>query len=238
MLDWGTKKDYPILIYLIKGKNRVIVVDSGGPDDEWTAKYHPPGHKRAPDMHPAEVLRANGVNIEDVEILINTHLHYDHCFNNRLFTKAKIFVQRREMQYAISPLPSGVMHYESSQRGMRPSWFEGYERIVPVDGDKTLFPGIRLVTLPGHTPGLQGVVVQTAKGRCLIASDLLNLYENWLGNAVYRHIPGGNHHRLEDYYTSYEKVRMVCDYILPSHDPKIFDDEYTCWVSDSREDRI
>jgi glyoxylase-like metal-dependent hydrolase (beta-lactamase superfamily II) len=163
------------------------------------------------------------VNIEDIEFVVNTHLHWDHCFNNAIFTKAQIFVQKREMEYAISPLPAHWVYYESHQIGMRPQWLNSIERMVAVEGDRNLLPGIDLVTIPGHTPGMQGVLVNTINGRYLIASDCLGLFENWTGSGIHKHIPSGIHYNLADYYKTFEKMEQICDHVLPGHEPLVFE---------------
>jgi N-acyl homoserine lactone hydrolase len=223
-LDYGQKLVAPIIMYLIKGRNQVLLVDTGGSDEEWAKKYHH-GIRRPAEMHPVNALNKYGVGVEDIKLVVNTHLHWDHCFNNDLFAKAKIFVQKREMQYAISPLPPHYMYYESHQLGMRPQWFKAYDRMVAVDGDVNLLPGIDLVTLPGHTPGFQGVLVNTAKGRYLIASDCLGLFENWTGNGTDKHIPSGIHYNLAEYYHTLSKIEKICDHILPGHDARVFEHE-------------
>ena len=140
---------------------------------------------------------------------MNTHLHWDHCLNNDLFTKAKIYVQKREMECAVSPLPTQWTFYETHQIGMVPRWFRGYERITALDGDFNLF-------------GFQGVVVNTSAGRCLIASDALGLFQNWEGTGHHKHIPSGIHYDLVEYYKSFEKMERICEFILPGHDPLVF----------------
>lgn len=220
--DPGVKLVAPIIMYLIKGPDRVILVDTGGSDEEWAAKHHH-GLVRTEAMHPLEGLKKLGVDAKDVDTVVNTHLHWDHCFNNDLFPNAKIYVQKRELEYAVDPLPMHWVYYESAHLNLTPPWFKTYKRTVALDGDFTLFPGIELVTLPGHSPGFQGVLVNTAKGRGLIASDCCALFENWTGNQTHKHIPSGIHVRLDEYYATFSKMEKICDFILPGHDPKAFD---------------
>ena len=220
--DCGTKLVAPIIMYLIKGRDKAILVDTGPSDEDWAKKYHH-GLTRTPEWHPVAGLKEAGVNAEDVEVVVNTHLHWDHCFNNKLFSRAKIYVQKKEMEYAVSPLPMHYVYYESHQIGMRPQWFDGYERMVALDGDTNLLPGIDIVTLPGHTPGFQGVVVNTVNGRYLIASDCCGLLECWEGKGIHKHIPSGIHICLPEYYKTFEKMENICDYVLPGHDPRVFE---------------
>jgi glyoxylase-like metal-dependent hydrolase (beta-lactamase superfamily II) len=220
-VDFGTKIVAPIIAYLIKGRDKAILVDSGGSDEAWAQQYHHPIN-RTPEMEIQNQLKKFGVEVKDIEILINTHLHWDHSFNNALFSKARIYTQKKEIRYAVDPLAPHWVYYESWQLGMTPRWFKAYSQMITIDGDYNLFPGIDIVTLPGHTPGFQGVLVNTAKGRCLIASDCQALFENWSGNALHKHIISGIHHDMDDYYRTFAKMEKICDYILPGHDPEVF----------------
>lgn len=221
-IDQGYKFAAPIIMYLVKGKDKLILVDSGPSDEEWAAKYHH-GMIQTEEMKPVNALKDVGVDVGDIDILINTHLHWDHSFNNGLFPNAKIYVQRKEMQYAISPLPPHYVYYESHQIGMKAKWLDSIDRIIALDGDYDLMPGIKIVTIPGHTPGMQGVLVNTAKGNILIASDCCGLFENWEGKGFHTHIPSGIHVNLTDYYESFKKMDALTKFILPGHDPKVFD---------------
>jgi glyoxylase-like metal-dependent hydrolase (beta-lactamase superfamily II) len=78
--------------------------------------------------------------------------------------------------------------------------------------------GVHLITLPGHTPGSMGVLVETQKGVHLIPGDHIPLAANWEGDQKLRHIPGSIHINLDDYHRSFLKVSQVADVILPSHD--------------------
>lgn len=218
----GEKLVAPIIMYLIEGQNALILVDTGPSDEEWASQYHH-GMIQTEAMKPLQALKNINIAPEDIEIVVNTHLHWDHSFNNDLFPKAKIYVQKREMQYAVSPLPPHWVFYESHQLGMKPRWLNSIDRIEAVDGDFELLPGIQLVTIPGHTPGMQGVLVNTSQGRCLVASDCCGLFENWSGNDVHKHIPSGIHYSLPEYYETFRKMDALCDFILPGHDAKVFE---------------
>ena len=222
MIDAGITLVVPIIMYLIKGRDKIILIDTGISDEVWAKKYHHPIRQKEEEK-PLNALIQWGINPEDIEIVVNTHLHWDHCFNNQFFPKAKIYVQRKEMQYAISPLPPPhYLYYESYQIKMYPQWLKALDKIVSVDGDYVLCEGIELVTLPGHTPGLQGVLVNTTAGKYLIASDTIPIFENWVGNAMYAHIPSGIHYSLPEYYETFKKMERICQHVLPGHDEKVF----------------
>lgn len=165
----------------------------------------------------------------EVDKLIITHLHFDHVANARLFHNARIYVQRREWGLVLNP----PMHH----RGV-------YERelILPLeDMDLCLVDGVKVVLLPGHTKGLQGVLVKTAKGDYLIAGDQFYSFVNIsppkqpmelvdaAGNKVQvpavdmPFLPPGLHVDLTELYESCFKA---LSYVrrrnkLPGHDPLI-----------------
>ncbi|MCR4442516.1 MAG: N-acyl homoserine lactonase family protein [Peptococcaceae bacterium] len=224
-VDAGVKIIAPLTAFLVKGKDKLVLVDTGGSDEEWARKYHHP-IKQSEDQKPLNALKKLGVRPEDIDFVVDTHLHWDHCFNNALFTKAKIYVQQKELEYAISPLPPHYVYYESYQIGMYPQWLKSMERMVAVEGDYNLLPGIDLIFLPGHTPGFQGVLVNTEAGKCMIAGDTLPQYENWTGNPHASHlkrIVSGIHVNLFDYYRTMKRIEELSDYILPGHDLKVFE---------------
>ncbi len=94
--------------------------------------------------------------------MVNTHLHFDHCGDNRLFAGTPIFVQRAEYEAAREP------DYTITR------WvdFPGAAYEV-LDGEAEIAPGVRAVPTPGHTPGHQSVVLQTAEGVVVIAGQAI-----------------------------------------------------------------
>ncbi|HEY3421028.1 MAG TPA: MBL fold metallo-hydrolase [Methanomassiliicoccales archaeon] len=97
-----------------------------------------------------DALSANEIDPDQVDIVVNTHLHSDHCSNNDLFG------------YAIQ-----MAH-----------WMEGPDRrYVQVREDQELYPGITLVHTPGHTAGTMSVFVE-AERRYAIVGDAIPTFEN------------------------------------------------------------
>ena len=221
----GERIDIAIPMFLIEGGEQKILVDTGICDPESAIKYHGKNLDRKPEEDPVEGLRKAGVAPEDISIVINTHLHYDHCSNNYLFTKAKIFVQRKELAYAICPDPSLNVVYESPFAGFTPPWFKNINNMVAVEGELEVIPGVRLIPLPGHSPGLQGVLVDTEKGKYLLASDMVYLYESWRGNEMFSHIPPGQVLDLDECMASFAYAEKIADVVLPSHDPEVLKKE-------------
>jgi N-acyl homoserine lactone hydrolase len=111
----------------------------------------------------------------DVAVIINTHLHFDHCGGNRLFAGVPIYLQRAEREAAREPgytIPEWVE-------------FDG-ATYVELDGAAEILPGVRVLPTPGHAPGHQSVCVDTDDGLVVVAGDVAYTWEEFddAGGAV------------------------------------------------------
>jgi N-acyl homoserine lactone hydrolase len=95
-----------------------------------------------------------------VVAVINTHLHFDHCGGNRKFAETPTYVQRAELEAAVTP--------DYLEEWVR---FPG-ESYVELDGDADIAPGVSVLFTPGHSPGHQSVVVETADGLTVLGGDV------------------------------------------------------------------
>jgi N-acyl homoserine lactone hydrolase len=98
--------------------------------------------------------------LDGVEVVVNTHLHFDHCGGNRRFAGRPTYVQRAELD-AVSE-PEYVVEWVR---------FEG-ARYECLDGDAELFDGISVLFTPGHSAGHQCVVVATDEGPVVLGGDV------------------------------------------------------------------
>ena len=113
-----------------------MLVDTG------MTELHPAMADLDPRLRP---LSKQDFDLAGIDIVVNTHLHFDHCGGNHLFAGTPIYVQRRELDDARSEDDYTIRE-----------WVEAPGvRYVPVDGELELLPGLRLVPAPGHTPGMQ-----------------------------------------------------------------------------------
>src|SRR5258708_36204852 len=97
----------------------------------------------------------------------------------RMIRNGGVHVKEAELKEAVWPVPFQRAIYETSRRGHTPPWVDILDRMDVAFGDADVVPGIRVLRLPGHTAGSQGVVVDTQAGPYLIAGDRIPLYENW-----------------------------------------------------------
>jgi glyoxylase-like metal-dependent hydrolase (beta-lactamase superfamily II) len=107
-------------------------------------------------------LAAHGHDVSEVRLIVNSHLHFDHCGNNACFPGVPIYVQDAEYRATREP------YYTL------PEWvdFEGAEYVV-IDGDASVANGVRVLSTPGHSPGHQSVVFDTADGAIVLAGQAI-----------------------------------------------------------------
>jgi glyoxylase-like metal-dependent hydrolase (beta-lactamase superfamily II) len=94
---------------------------------------------------------------------------------------------------------------------------EGSKRLHLIRGDKKIRPGIELLLVPGHTPGMQAVAVNTAKGKAIVGSDVAHFFASYRND-----IPSAIITDLRARMKSYDKVRAKAsslDLLFPGHDP-------------------
>jgi N-acyl homoserine lactone hydrolase len=148
----GTER-LPVYVHVIDHPDARVLVDTG------MTQLHPLVMDMDPRLTP---LSAQGdFDAAGIDLVINTHLHFDHCGGNHLFPGRPVYVQRQELHDART-------HDDYTIR----EWVEAPGvRYEPVDGEVELLPGLRLVPAPGHTPGSQVVVVERAGGPVVVCGD-------------------------------------------------------------------
>jgi N-acyl homoserine lactone hydrolase len=209
----------PCIMWYIAGTQDNIVVDLGPPDPDQVLKNHGFVMQRTDRQEPLSALNDVGVDPKEVKTVILTHLHWDHAWGFHLFENARFIIQRKELAYAVAPLPCHRTLYFEKNLG-KPQFVDFLERITVIDGDYSVEPGVEAIFIPSHSPGFQGISVATEKGNYFIAGDAVGLYECW---ETVPHIPSGIFNNLDEYYRSMDKVARIADHVLPGHDARVFD---------------
>ena len=150
-IEAGSGGRMPVYVHLIDHEGTRILVDTGIKDQ----------HPALLDMDPRLRAWTEEVDLASIDIVVNTHLHADHCGGNHLFASRPVYVQRRELDDALS-LEDYTLHEWVEAPGVR---------YTAVDGETPVVPGIRLLPAPGHTDGSQIVVVDSGEQRLVIAGD-------------------------------------------------------------------
>lgn len=162
---------------IIRGGGRTVLIETGCGNKLSEKQMRNWGVDPRRDF--LERLQATGIEPGQVDTVINTHLHYDHCGWNTVrdqtgrilpsFPCARYYVQRREWEHA----------REQHERDRVSYLTENYDPLVEngqmtlLEGDRELLPGISVEVFPGHTRGLQVVLVRSAGETACYVSDLI-----------------------------------------------------------------
>lgn len=204
----------PIPVWLLEGTEKTILIDTGLGDlkeimDLMGTYGADMLATRSEDQDIVAGLAAHGVAPEDVDIVVLSHLHFDHVGNNHLFPNAKFIVQREEIVQGLTPpryTQFSYAEYSHHIAGVA-------DRIEVIDGDAQIDKGVRLVKIGGHTPGTMVVMVTTDLGTVCLAGDIMynyrNLELNW---------PTGSFWDLQDLMKGYDRLHIEADIIIPGHD--------------------
>jgi len=146
----------PVFAYLIHHPAGAVLVDTGvGHGHDEIERLYAPVH------HSLDAaLEVYGVARSDVVMVINSHLHFDHCGNNWLFPAAALIAQRAEYELAQDP------GYTIAEWVDAPG-----AQWTLVDGETEILPGILLLPTPGHSPGHQSVVTASGSALDVIAAQ-------------------------------------------------------------------
>lgn len=126
-----------------------------------------------PNDHVLAGLAAVGLAPDDIDIVVNSHFHSDHCGCNEFFKRATVYCHRKELDVAQGS--------DSVQRGYVAADWQHSMPVETLDGERDVFGDGRivLVPLPGHTPGTLGALVGLERdGSFLLAADAVALRPN------------------------------------------------------------
>jgi N-acyl homoserine lactone hydrolase len=138
--------EWPVHGFLVKYPGGAVLVDTGvGGPQKWLDDW------RVVNRSVATALDEHGMTPGDIGLVINTHLHFDHCGQNAVFKHAAFYVQRAELARARRESPKLA------------DWFDFMNaRFELLDGDTEILPGLSVIATPGHTVGHQSVLVRAA----------------------------------------------------------------------------
>jgi glyoxylase-like metal-dependent hydrolase (beta-lactamase superfamily II) len=198
--------DLPVMCFLLRHPQGNVLFDTGchptiaeNAEARWggMAKFMVP--VSGPRENVVDELAAIGLAPEDVDVVVNSHLHTDHCGCNEFFRRATIVCHVRELEAAEAP--------EAAKRGyLSIDW----KHPMPIDalaGERDLFGDGRivLVPVPGHTPGSTAALVALERsGTFLLASDAVAL-----GEILERECSARNNWNAEEALKSLAEIRRI-----------------------------
>ena len=149
VLAYGER--WPVYVWTVEHPQGLVLVDTG------MIEPHPAVAEWDPRCYPLD-----SELVARVAVVVNTHLHFDHCGGNRLFPGVPIHVQARELADARADDGYTVREWVD---------FAG-ATYVEHEGEADVLPGVRLVPAPGHTRGHQVVLVETREGPAVLGGDV------------------------------------------------------------------
>jgi glyoxylase-like metal-dependent hydrolase (beta-lactamase superfamily II) len=203
---YGTPIWLPIWAFLLQGGNKNVLVDTGLDENELMT---PAGFSEETGLEPKSIvdcLAQAGLKPDDIDIVINTHLHDDHCGNNSLFGTALFYAHRDEIAFCRNPHPLDHRYDE---------YFIEDISFTELESETEIVPGVKVVPMPGHTVGTLSVEVETDEGKAIITGFCCN-GKNFpaAGPAV---CPGVHVDAIQA-WESIQQVKQSGAIILPMHD--------------------
>lgn len=209
-------------VWLVRGHGLNIVVDSGigDPSGAEPPRLQDYGRfKCEPGEDTDSLLRREGVPPDEVDYLILTHLHWDHCSNAKLFSNAKIVVSRDGLASVVAPRHPALVPAGAFPRDVFAYLVgDAFDRVVLTGDEFEVVPGVRTFWIGGHTQCSQAVAVETSKGAAVFGGDTVFMYENIESNIPVAYL--GN---LAECYLAMDRIRKEADVVLPNHDPRVLE---------------
>ncbi|MGH9099758.1 MAG: N-acyl homoserine lactonase family protein [Acidimicrobiales bacterium] len=205
--------------WVLRNDARTVVVDTGFSRHGGDSR----GRTRLADV--SELLGALGVDVASGPPVVLTHAHYDHAGNLGLFTTSPVVMAAQELDFWNSRHAARTLFHHSVDDAdlAHLQKVRAEDRLELFDGSYTVAPGVELLRVGGHTPGQTVILVKTADGTVLLASDAVHYYEE-----LERDMPFSSVADLVDMYAAFETVRSLLSsgdvrHLVTGHDPGTLD---------------
>ena len=213
----GETYTIPLYCWYIQGGDKTILVDTGE-----MSPIQSQDREKAINgtIYTFEQgLERWGLTPDDIDIIIHTHLHNDHCENDYKCTNAEIYVHENEIKRIHDPHPLDFRYLEDYIEDVEEN---GQLRVLTQDTE--IVPGITCVHTPVHTDGGMSIAIETAKGKAVITGFCV-IMENFNPPVEIRAmemevIPPGTVVNAYQAYDIMIKVRDMADILLPLHEPE------------------
>ena len=209
--------DIAMMVWVVRAPDRIVLVDAGFHREKFLQQWKPADYVR-PDRAVEAALGVAPVEVTDIVI---SHVHWDHADGVDLFPKARVWLQRDEMEHHVGP------EGEVRNRAIDPDVARALAavraagRLQLVDGDdREILTGLRVYTGGRHTFASQYVGVRTRSGTVVLASDNAYLYENLeQGKAIAQTLDAASN--LSAQRRMIELAGSI-GRVVPGHDPAVF----------------
>ena len=174
------RAELPVSCFLLRHPQGNVLFDTGchpSVETDGEARWGGLVKFMTPILKPGENVIAELATLDltpdDIDLVVNSHLHCDHCGCNEFFKKASFLVHAKEIAVVEDPDMEGKGYFRADWDHPMP--------MEAVEAEKDIFGDERLVALPlpGHTPGSMGVLANLDRsGSFLLASDALSIYDS------------------------------------------------------------
>jgi glyoxylase-like metal-dependent hydrolase (beta-lactamase superfamily II) len=172
---------------------------------------------------PTELLERIGSSPREVDHVVLSHMHWDHIGNTDLFPNATFSIARREYEFWRGPFgrrPCLGLALGDEELGAI-EHLDRAGRLFQIEDDlHRLYPGLHLITTPGHTPGQLVADVGVAGGSVVLASDALHYTDEMTLDRPFHVFT-----ELAGMYRTYELLRSMAarptTVVVPGHDPAV-----------------
>jgi len=217
----GIEFRFPVYALFIDHPDGKIMIDTGF-DKAWVERKLPFEQPRQTEEQTIRGQLAQiGVQPEEIAIVVNSHLHFDHCSNNKLFPQATFIFSKAELRHAYVPDPWERLGYDPElvvMPGMKT------ELLEIGDYEYEVVPGITLFHTPGHSNGHLSVVVRPGGGQQPMVFPIDVAYTR---HNLEHKVLMGLHSDPEDLLRSMVKIeniaRKIGGRIFYSHDPEDYE---------------
>ena len=215
--DPSRKMDIAMMVWLVRGNGHNVLVDAGFYRDQFMKQWHPEDY-----VKPSEAIARVGLKPEDITDVVITHMHWDHADGMDLFPKARIWLQKDELEY----YAGAAWQSRNTHGGIDPDdilaavKLNTQGRVGLVNGDaQEILPGVTCYLGGKHTYASQYLGVSTAQGIVVLASDNMYLYENLDKHAaIAQTLDAESNLRAQD---RMKQLAADLRLIIPGHDPAV-----------------
>jgi glyoxylase-like metal-dependent hydrolase (beta-lactamase superfamily II) len=226
--DWGKGYKLYTYVFIVKGGNHTILIDTGCGDIEVINKmllkeFEGKISFDLPEDETVEaILEKSNTDPLVVDYVFLSHLHHDHSSNIDMFPNAKVVLSKKGwLEYMKKERP---YYYNDALFPVRPIQYISAlpaEKIIFIEDELEVLPGLKAFQVGGHTPCCMALRVNTAAGRVVFTSDVAFFKKN-----VEENHPIGLFYNLWECFEAYKKIRENADIIITSHDPAVLDEMF------------
>jgi len=167
---WSPRVE-PVLGYLVARPEGTLIFDTGiGTADAETDAHYRPARRPL-----TAALADHGMSLVDINLVVNCHLHFDHCGGNRDLAGTPILVQSAELALARGPDHTFAELVDFPGAAYR-----------ELTGEAEVWPGVWVIPTPGHTDGHQSLVVRQPDGTVVLAGQTHSFASEYGGEVLVR----------------------------------------------------